>query len=209
MKHYVLALEVVLPTGDVVRTGARTRKSVTGYDLTSLLVGSEGTLGVVTEATLRLVPRPEAAGTLAAWFDDTAAAAAGVAAALDVPHVPCALEFVDARALSAVAAHRPDFRPHGAAGLVLIECDGAPEAVERELAAYDRALGASGAVRDERATDPAERDRLWEARRGISRSFTQCFDQPAVVRTHSSTKSTFGSATSACSSRQPMIKIST
>jgi glycolate oxidase len=172
MKHYVLALEVVLPTGDVVRTGARTRKSVVGYDLTSLLVGSEGTLGVVTEATLRLVPQPESAGTLAAWFADAASAARGVGAALDVPHVPCALEFVDARALGAVAAHRDDFAPRGSAGLVLIECDGAPEAVERELAAYEAALRAAGACHVERATAAAERDTLWEARRGISPAVT-------------------------------------
>ena len=172
MKHYVLGLEVVLPTGDVVRTGARTRKSVTGYDLTSLMVGSEGTLGVVTEATLRLVPKPAAAGTLAAWFDDSEAAAAGVGAALDVPHVPCALEFVDARALAARAAHREDVELHGSAGLVLIECDGAPESVERELSAFDAALRDAGAVRVERATEGAERDRLWEARRGISPAVT-------------------------------------
>jgi len=172
MKHYVLGLEVVLPTGDVVRTGARTRKSVTGYDLTSLIVGSEGTLGVVTEATLRLLPRPESAGTLAAWFDDDVRAEAGVGAALDVPHVPCALEFVDARALAAVAAHRADFVAHGSAGLVLVECDGAPEAVERELRAFETALAAAGAVRVERATDPVERDRLWDARRGVSPAVT-------------------------------------
>src|SRR4030095_15966214 len=96
-------LTVVLPTGEVIRTGARTRKCVTGYDITSLFVGSEGTLGVFTEITLRLVPKPEAAGTIAAWCDDEAGARAGVAAALLVPAVPRALEFVDARALRAVA----------------------------------------------------------------------------------------------------------
>jgi len=84
---------------------------VTGYDMTSLFVGSEGTLGVFTEITLRLVPKPETAATLAAWCDDDASARAAVAAALSVPATPRALEFVDARALSAVAAHvgRPEW----------------------------------------------------------------------------------------------------
>ncbi len=168
MKHYVLGLEVVLPTGAVVRTGARTRKCVTGYDLTSLMVGSEGTLGVVTEATLRLLPRPDCAGTLAAWFDDEDALARGVAAALDVPCVPGALEFVDRRALAAVAAHREDFEPRGAAGLVLVECDGAAAAVAHELATFRAALEGAGAAHVERATSAADRDRLWAARRGIS-----------------------------------------
>ncbi len=172
MKHYVLGLTVVLPTGAVIRTGARTRKSVTGYDMTSLFVGSEGTLGVVTEITVRLLPLPESDGTLVAWFDDEDAAARGVGAALDVPVVPRALEFVDARALAAVAAHRDDFELGGSAGLVLLECDGAPEAVERELALFADALRAAGAVFVERATDAEATQRLWSARRGISPAVT-------------------------------------
>jgi len=172
MKHYVLGLTVVLPTGDVIRTGSRTRKSVTGYDLTSLFVGSEGTLGVVTEITVRLLPLPESAATLVAWFDDEQAAARGVGAALDVPVVPRALEFVDARALSAVAAHHEAFEPEGTAGLVLVECDGAPEAVERELALFAGALRAAGAVSVERATNARETERLWKARREISPAVT-------------------------------------
>ncbi len=172
MKHYVLALVVVLPSGEVIRTGARTRKSVTGYDLTSLMVGSEGTLGIVTEATLSLIPRPEAEGTLVAWFDDDESARRGVGAALDVQAVPRALEFVDARALGAVVAHRDDFMPGGTHGLVLVECDGPPAAVEGELALYDAALRGAGAARVERATDPVAAARLWAARRGISPAVT-------------------------------------
>lgn len=171
MKHYVLGLTVVLPSGEVIRTGARTRKCVTGYDLTSLFVGSEGTLGIFTEITLRLVPKPESAATLAAWFDDDVSARAGVDAALEVLAVPRALEYVDARALSAVAAHagRPEWARHAA--LLLVECDGAPEAVERELGLFHGPLAAAGA-RVERATNAAERDALWEARRAISPAVT-------------------------------------
>lgn len=171
MKHYVLGLEVVLPTGDVIRTGARTRKSVTGYDLTSLFVGSEGTLGVVTEATLRLIPKPAAAATLVAWYDDDAAAERGVAAALDVRVVARALEFVDARALAAVAAHvgRPAYARRG---LLLVECDGAAEAVGPEIEAFRAALVAAGCASVAVAEDAAERGALWEARRAISPAVT-------------------------------------
>jgi len=171
MKHYVLGLTVVLPTGDVIRTGARTRKCVTGYDLTSLFVGSEGTLGVFTEITLRLVPRPETAGTLAAWFDDEASARAAVAAALAVPATPRALEFVDGRALSAVAAHvgRPEWARRAA--LILVECDGNADAVARELSLFDAALAGAGAA-VERANDAAGREALWAARRAISPAVT-------------------------------------
>lgn len=167
MKHAVLGLTVVLPTGAVIRTGARTRKCVTGYDLTSLFVGSEGTLGVFTEATLRLQPLPAAASTLVAWFDDADSMARGVAAALDTPVVARALEVVDARALSAVAAHvgRPEW---ARAGLLLVECDGAPEAVAREIAAFERALRAAGAAEVVPAAGPDDAAELWAARRAVS-----------------------------------------
>lgn len=171
MKHWVLGLEVVLPTGEPIRTGARTRKCVTGYDLTSLFVGSEGTLGVVTEATLRLVPKPAAAATLVAWYDDDAAAERGVAAALDVRVVARALEFVDARALSAVAAHvaRPEWARRG---LLLVECDGTAAAVAEEIEAFRAALvGARGADVSV-ATDAVAAAELWAARRAISPAVT-------------------------------------
>jgi glycolate oxidase len=171
MKHFVLGLTVVLPTGEVIRTGARTRKCVTGYDLTSLFVGSEGTLGVFTEATLRLIPRPEAAATLVAWYDDDASVERGVAAALDVRVVARALEFVDARSLAAVAAHvgRPDFARRG---LLLVECDGARAAVADEIGLFRAALAGAGAASVDVATDRAEGEALWAARRAISPAVT-------------------------------------
>ena len=171
MKHYVLALTVVPPTGDVIRTGARTRKCVTGYDMTSLFVGSEGTLGIFTEATLRLVPLPAARGTLAVWFDDDESARRGVEAALDVPLVPRALEFVDHRALSAVAAYVEDPSMGDRHALLLVECDGQPDAVERELTSYAEALSGAGAAQVEHATGD-DADRLWETRRQISTAVT-------------------------------------
>lgn len=169
MKHYVLALTVVLADGSVIRTGARTRKSVTGYDMTSLFVGSEGTLGVVVEATLRLVPLPPHAATLVAWFDDEASLERGIAAALRVRAVPRALEVVDAKALSAVAEFvaKPEW---ARAGLVLVECDGDEASCARELSMFAAALSGSGGADVRRADSASERDALWEARRRVSRA---------------------------------------
>ena len=172
MKHYVLALTVVLPTGEVIRTGARTRKSVTGYDITSLFVGSEGTLGVVTEVTLRLVPAPEAARTLVAWYDDEASLARGVDAALAANVVPRALEVLDRRALGAVAdfVGRSEWKR---AGLVLVECDGDAQAVDREIARFEESLGAAGAAQVSTAASAADSNALWEARRSVSPAVTR------------------------------------
>lgn len=171
MKHYVSALDVVLADGTRIRTGARTRKCVTGYDLCGLFVGSEGTLGVFTEITLRLIPAPEARATLVAWFDDEATARLGVDAALDVPATAAALEYVDRRALAAVAAYTDDARMAERAGMILVECDGSAAAVEQELTAYADALRAVGAD-VERARDEASAERLWDARRSISPAVT-------------------------------------
>src|SRR5687768_7321998 len=104
-KRYVLALEAVLPTGEIVRTGSKAVKNVVGYDLTQLLVGSEGTLAILTEITLRLIPKPRAAATLQATFADITGAVAGVSALLAARVVPSTIEIVDAGSLAAVERH--------------------------------------------------------------------------------------------------------
>src|SRR5690349_4978094 len=101
-KRYVLALEAVLPTGEVVRTGSKAVKNVVGYDLTQLLVGSEGTLAIVTEITLRLVPKPEVQSTLQATFESVEAAARAVSLLLAARVVPATIELVDQQSLEAV-----------------------------------------------------------------------------------------------------------
>ena len=101
-RRYVLALEAVLPTGEIIRTGSKAVKNVVGYDLTQLLVGSEGTLAIVTEITLRLVPKPKATATLQATFADVSAAVRGVTALLDARVVPATIELIDSESLRAV-----------------------------------------------------------------------------------------------------------
>jgi len=168
-KRYVLSLEAVLPTGEVIRTGSKAVKNVVGYDLTQLLVGSEGTLAIVTEATLRLVPLPPARAALSAWFADVTAAVNGVSAIIRAGVVPAALELVDEPSLRAVEAYMGEsLVPAGAAALVVIECDGMPAGVEEEVDRVQVAVGAAGAVAVVRARDEAERERVWFLRRQLS-----------------------------------------
>jgi glycolate oxidase len=169
-RDYVLGLEACLMGGRVVRTGRRTLKGVTGYDVTSLLVGSEGTLGVFTEITLRLVPDPPAIATVLALFDDVHASAAAIAAIVDAGLVPRCLELLDQATLDAVRAQQVAIDPKAGA-MLLIEIDGSDAEIEAALAKLgDRLTGVPG-IRDVVvAQDASQRSRLWEARRALSRA---------------------------------------
>ena len=130
-KHYVTGLEVVLADGQVVRLGGKTTKNVTGYDLVGLFVGSEGTLGVITEATVRLVPVPEARATMTAVFARSGDASRTVAAIMAGRVIPATLEFIDATTLRLVEEYTHAGLPTDAAALLLIEVDGPPRAAAR------------------------------------------------------------------------------
>ena len=167
-KDYVLGLEVVLPTGEIIRTGARTVKSVAGYDLTKLIVGSEGTLGIATSIILKLLPLPESVMTLSAFFADPDQAAGAAAAVIARRILPRALEFVDLGALRAVEAYLQDDLSGGAAAMLLVEVDGTPESCFREISRVHEVMTGAGAMRVARAETEADRERLWKARRSIS-----------------------------------------
>ncbi|KFF99474.1 FAD-linked oxidase [Streptomyces scabiei] len=154
----VLGLEAVLADGTVVRTGRRTVKGVTGYDLTALLTGSEGTLAVITSATLRLRPVPVATATLAAYFDSFEAAAEASYAIQRAGVVPALAELVDGPVLHAID---PALRERGAA-LLVVQCDGAGAAAEAETVAR---VVAPLAASVETTSDPVEAESLLAARR--------------------------------------------
>ena len=165
----MLALEAVLPTGEVLRTGSKAVKNVAGYSLTDLLVGSEGTLAIITEATLRLVPLPRSRRTLAATYDTVSAAAEAVGAMVRAGVVPAALEIIDAASLGAVARHlgRP-MAPAGTEALLVVEVDGSEPAVEHDAALATAACRSAGATSVRAATTAADREAVWEARRELS-----------------------------------------
>jgi glycolate oxidase len=171
-KRYVLGLEAVLPTGEIVRTGGKSVKNVVGYDLTQLLVGSEGTLAIITRITLRLIPRPVAHATLGATFPSISAAAAAVNNIIRLRVVPATLELIDGDSLEAVAQNLNDrsLAPKGTAALLLIEVDGVTQAIAEEAALVEQGCREAGATEVLRARDEQQRDALWRVRRELSLS---------------------------------------
>ena len=169
-REYVLGLEVCLVGGRVIRTGRRTLKGVTGYDVTALLVGSEGTLGVFSEVTLRLVRKPFEIATVLALFDDVHACAAGVGAIVEAGLVPRCLELLDRATLEAVRGQGAAIDPRAGA-MLLIELDGDGDAVAPALGRLgDTLSGIAGIIDVVAAQDASQRDRLWSARKSLSRA---------------------------------------
>ncbi|MGA0900425.1 MAG: FAD-binding oxidoreductase [Luteolibacter sp.] len=169
-RHYVLGLEVVLHDGKVLRTGGRLHKNKTGFDLCGLFTGSEGMLGVVTEATLRLIPKPGSRSMLTAIFPDFSMAAAAVQAILNTGHLPSALEITDGFTLEAARKRLgEDAFPPGDAHLML-EIDGRPAAIAHELDELDALLQQLGATKLTRALDEQSCGELWQQRREFSYS---------------------------------------
>jgi glycolate dehydrogenase FAD-linked subunit len=171
-KQYVLGLEAVLPTGEVIETGGKVVKNVVGYDLTHLLVGSEGTLAVVTRIILRLVPKPPSRATLRASFPEIGAAVAAVTNIIRARVVPAALELVDGDSLEAVARYLQvrSLAPEGTSAILLIDVDGIASAVSEEAARVEQACRDASATEVLRAKDDAEREELWRVRRELSLS---------------------------------------
>jgi glycolate oxidase len=169
-RHYVLGLEAVLPSGEVVRTGGKTVKNVAGYDLTQLLVGSEGTLAIITRIVLRLVPRPTSWRTLRATFASVGAAAAAVSGIVQARVVPATLELIDGESLRAAARHlgTDTLAAHGTEALLLLEVDGVGDGVAGEALRVADACRAAGAIEVLAATTDAEREALWQVRRALS-----------------------------------------
>ena len=169
-RHYVLGLEVVLADGRVLRTGGRTHKNKTGFDLIGMFVGSEGLLGVVTEATLRLLPLPPARATLSASFRTFRQAAAAVQAIFAAGFLPSALEIADAFTLAAAGEHLGRrLAPPGSAHL-LVDLDGQPASVAGEVQALAALLAKLQAIRTQSALGEAACEELWNLRRAFSQS---------------------------------------
>ncbi len=167
-RSYVLGLEVVLANGDILRTGGRLHKNKTGFDLVGIFTGSEGMLGIVTEATLRLIPKPASRAMLAAIFPEFEMAAAAVQAILNAGHLPSALEITDTFTLAAARKKLgAETFPPGDAHLI-VEIDGRPAATLAEIEELHQLLTELGATFIERAPDEASCERIWKLRREFS-----------------------------------------
>lgn len=168
-RENTLGLEAVTGEGQVIRCGCYTTKGVVGLDLTRLLIGSEGTLAIITEATLKLTPLPERIATLRAAYVDMHAAAAAVSRIMAQPVVPRVLEFLDRAALDLLRARDPGADlPPGAGALLMIEADGLAEQLPAAVRALQRAAAGEGLLEWRAAADDTEAAALWAARKALS-----------------------------------------
>lgn len=164
----LLGLRAVDGTGRPFRTGVRTTKGVVGYDLTRLIAGSEGTLALVTEATLRLTPRPDTVRSLRALYTDMNQAAHAVARLMAQPNTPCALEFIDGAALRLIREHQGALIDPNAGAMLMIEVDGPDACIDRALDAVHAAARGEGLLDLSVATTAGEVEALWAARKALS-----------------------------------------
>ena len=169
-RHYVLGLEAVLADGRVLRAGGRTHKNKTGFDLVGLFVGSEGLLGIITEATLRLLPLPPARASLSASFATFPEAAAAVQAIFRAGFLPAALEIADAFTLQAARDYCGTAVVPEGAGHLLVDLDGQPISVRSEARTLQSLLKGLGALHVQKAVGEVECEALWELRRRFSQS---------------------------------------
>lgn len=169
-REYVLGMQVVLADGTVLRLGRKTHKGVTGYDLTALMVGSEGTLGIITESTLRLVHRPEATVTLLVCFSDVQDVATAVTRLLAEGEVPACIELLDEKALEIVRPEAGLTIPNETKAILLVEFDGKAARLETTMETAGNALIDLGALEVLVAQSGSERERLWASRRELSHS---------------------------------------
>ena len=166
----VLGLRAVSGAGVTLKTGCTTTKGVVGYDLTRLIVGSEGTLAIISEATLKLLPRPGCVRTLRACYADVDAAAAAVARIMAQPETPCALEFMDADAVRLAEEYQSTGVPAGTGALLIVEVDGSAETVDHAALAVAAAAGGAGLIELKAAASEAEAQALWACRKALSPS---------------------------------------
>jgi len=167
-RENTLALRAVTGTGETLDTGTRTTKGVVGYDLTRLLIGSEGTLGIITEAVLKLTPLAAARRTLQASYRSIETASAAVSALMAQPLTPSTLEFMDGQAIDMVRDYSDLGLPPEARALLMIEVDGSADAIEADARRVGEVARNAGCLGLELASSDAEVERLWRTRKALS-----------------------------------------
>ncbi|WP_323704178.1 FAD-binding oxidoreductase [Mammaliicoccus sp. Dog046] len=173
-KDYVVGLEIVTANGDVIRSGGRTVKNVTGYDMTKLMIGSEGTLGIITKATLQLIPKPIDTKTAMLQFDDFVTSGRAVSKILRSGILPSKIEIMDKYCVDAVLSTHPiEHVTNDAESVLLVELDGHPLALEAEMKVIEETCQALPGCKVIVARDKHQASELWEVRKLVS---------PAIVK---------------------------
>lgn len=178
-KDYVINLEVVLADGSIIKTGSDVAKNVTGYNLTSLFVGSEGTLGIITALTLRLIPKPEARKVTLAYFDDIISAASAVNAIINSGFMPATLDLLDRNTLETIEKFNPCGLLCDKEAALLIELDGFVENLNFECKKIYEILNKSNAAQIIQAKDEEENEKIWRTRRSAFAAVTKL--RPNVI----------------------------
>ena len=169
-KHHVLGLEVVTATGEIIHTGGKTVKNVVGFDLTGLMCGSEGMLGIITEATLKLLPMPEATSTVRANFRSMEEACKVLTKFTPVGLLPMAMEVLDKYCVAAIEENFAFGLSKDAGAILLVAVDGSRDEVTKNAETIERIIGENGGFDILRARSKEEEDKLWDVRRAISPS---------------------------------------
>ena len=184
-KDYIMGLEVVTPTGDIIHTGGKTLKNVVGYDLTKLFVGSEGTLGIVTKIIVKLLPKPAAKKTMLVQFETIEGAAKSVAAIIGAKIIPTTLEFLDAATIDCIRPTSPIALPDNCRALLIIEVDGDADMLDPQIARIHEVIQPFGILAIKIAASHAESEEIWQVRRNVSPSLRRVnpdkFNEDIVV----------------------------
>ncbi len=167
-KDYVLGLEVVTPTGDIIRTGGRTLKNVVGYDLTKLFVGSEGTLGIATKIILKLLPKPAAKKTMLVQFETIDGAAKSVSAIIGAKIIPTTLEFMDAATIDCIRGVSNIPLPENCRAILIIEVDGDARLLDQQAERILSVIKPFGILHTRIAETDEESEEIWQVRRIVS-----------------------------------------
>ncbi len=175
----VLGLEVVLPDGTVINTGAKTVKSDCGYNLTALIVGADGTLGVVTKAILKIIPRPRARATVTAYFDEVEKIEEAVASIFANGIIPAACELLDRPVIRIINRYKPEIALPDVDAILIFNLEGSAAAVEEEVDGVVSSCKKAGAIEVKAAATKEEADALWEGRRSVGSAIYRLDPQKA------------------------------
>jgi len=172
-RENTLGLKALTGTGQLITAGVRTTKGVVGYDLTRLLIGSEGTLAIITEATLKLIPLPETIHTLQLFYDDINSAAQAVSSIMAQPVIPCALEFIDHQAIDIIRDYSSLELPKSIGAMLMVEVDGSQASMGDAITAVQQAASNPGLQQMHTARTDEERESLWKIRKALSPALRQ------------------------------------